>query len=313
MNIPFAPPEGSLHAQQYDALFWSMFGFSLLIVVLVASLILVFSVRFRSGSGAPRHQTGSLHRREFEIGWTAATVLLALFFFWWTASKGLVEQRLPEEALEIHVEAKQWMWKARHPGGQRELNALHLPAGQPVIVYLNSQDVIHSFYVPAFRIKQDVVPGRTSALWFEPTEPGTYRLMCAEYCGTAHSRMTGEIVVMEPKAYADWLASRPEGDTLVAEGRALFTTVGCSGCHAPNSAVHAPSLAGLYGRDVPLSDGRMVTADDVYIHDSIALPKRDVVAGYEPIMPDFGRTLSDAEISALVAYIRSIDSEGGEL
>ena len=281
MNIPFAPTEGSLHAQQYDSLFWSMFGFSLLIVVLVGTLLVVFSIRFRSGSDAPRHQTSTLHRRELEIGWTSATVILALFFFWWTASKGLVEQRLPEDALEVHVEAKQWMWKARHPGGQRELNALHVPAGQPVIVYLNSQDVIHSFYVPAFRVKQDVVPGRTSALWFTPSEPGTYRLMCAEYCGTAHSRMQGDIVVMEPEDYSRWLASRPEGDTLVAEGRALYTDGGVLGLpRAERGGARARRWTGSTGARCRCRTAGWSWPTTPTCTNSILLPKRDVVAGY---------------------------------
>lgn len=304
--IRLAPDAASVQAETFDSLFWLISALAVAVVVLVASLIVVFAIRFRSGSRAPRHRVSSLHSHEFEIGWTGAVGFLALFLFWWTASHGLRQTEMPQDAIEIHVEAKQWMWKARHPGGQRELNALHVPAGQPVVVYLNSQDVIHSFFVPAFRIKQDVVPGRTEVIWFEPTTPGSYRLLCAEFCGTAHSRMGGEIVVMEPEDYARWLEARPEGDTLAAEGRALFTSVGCSGCHAPASAVHAPPLADLYGRQVPLSDGRIVTADAAYLRDSILLPARDVAAGYEPIMPDFGRILDDAEVTALVAYIRAL-------
>ena len=170
-----------------------------------------------------------------------------------------------------------------------------------------SQDVIHSFYVPAFRLKHDVVPGRIATLSFTPTEPGTYPLECAEYCGTDHARMGGEIVVMTPEAYAGWSARQPQSDTLAREGAALFTSAGCLGCHATASSVHAPLLDGIYGRQVNLADGRVVTADEAYLRDSILQPRRDVVAGYEPIMPaDFAQILSEGEIAALVAYIREL-------
>lgn len=208
--------------------------------------------------------------------------------------------------MEIHVTAKQWMWKAAHAGGARELESLHIPVGQPVLLYLDSQDVIHSFFVPAFRLKQDVVPGRTTTLWFEATNPGTYQLLCAEFCGTGHSAMTGEIVAMEPADFARWLDNRADGAGLAAAGRNLFTTVGCSGCHAEGSAVRAPSLAGLFGRQVPLADGRSATADAAYVRDSILLPRKDVAAGYAPIMPDFAGLLDQEEVEALVAYIRSL-------
>ena len=215
----------------------------------------------------------------------------------------------PPGAMEFHVEAKQWMWKTRHPSGVREINAMHMPLGEPVKVFLNSQDVIHSFYVPAFRIKMDVVPGRTGTVWFEATKTGTYRLLCAEYCGTNHARMTGEIIVMEPAAYARWLETREGGETLADIGARLFTSAGCSGCHAEGSRVHAPNLRDLFGREIPLQDGRTVTADAAYIRDSILLPERDVAAGYEPIMPNFSGILEDGEVEALTAYIRTL-SEG---
>ena len=309
MNIPLAPADASVQAASFDTLFLVLVVLSLLIVALVGMLILVFAIRFRSGSSAPRHRVPRLFSREIEIGWTAATAFVALFLFWFAAGTTLHQIKIPANAMEVHVEAKQWMWKTRQPNGVRELNALHVPTGQPVALYLNSQDVIHSFFVPAFRIKQDVVPGRTSTAWFEATKPGIYRLMCAEYCGTDHSGMRGEIVVMAPEDYARWLEAQPQGDTLAAEGRALFTAAGCSGCHAEASAVHAPRLAGIFGRDVPLADGRIVVADEAYLTDSILLPKRDVVAGYEPIMPNFARVLDAGEVAALVAYIRALGHE----
>ncbi len=312
MNSIVSLAEASEAARDFDTLFLVLMLFSLGIVTLVSTLILVFSVRFREGSRTARHRVPRLLSREIEWGWTAATVFVALFFFWLAGSLMVRQLNPPPGAMEVHVEAKQWMWKARHPNGAREINALHVPLGEPVKLYLDSQDVIHSFFVPAFRLKQDVVPGRTATAWFTATEPGTYHLFCAEFCGTSHSQMTGEIVVMKPADFAAWLADRPEGNTLVAEGRALFTTAGCSGCHAPGSSVHAPDLHGLAGRRVPLTDGRIVTADDAYLRDSIMLPARDVVAGYEPIMPEFSEILATGEVTALVAYLRSLGLQEGE-
>jgi cytochrome c oxidase subunit 2 len=299
-------PEASEYAAHVDHLFLVLVIFSLLVVLLVGMLILVFSIRYRSGSRAPRQQMPRMLSREFEIGWTAASAFLALSFFWWLSSGGVKAITVPADALEVHVEAKQWMWKTRQANGLREIDALHVPAGQPVVVYLNSQDVIHSFYVPALRLKRDVVPGRTEVLRFKADRTGSYPLLCAEYCGTDHSVMRGTVVVMRPEDYARWLDSRPQGQTLAAEGEALFVAAGCAGCHAPGSKVHAPDLHGLYGMPVPLQDGRIVTADDAYIRDSILLPRRDLAAGYAPVMPSFAGKLDDAQVTALVAYIRSL-------
>jgi cytochrome c oxidase subunit 2 len=215
--------------------------------------------------------------------------------------------------LEIHVLAKQWMWKTQHPSGAREINALHVPIDKPVRLLMESQDVIHSFFIPAFRIKQDVLPGRDAPtqLWFQASKLGTFGLLCAEYCGTDHSAMRGRIVVMTQQDYAAWSVAQPDGDDLAHQGAALFVSRGCSGCHAAASKVHAPRLAGLYGRTVPLQDGRSVLADDAYIRDSILQPRRDIVAGYEPIMPSFAGVLDDGEIQGLIAYIKSLRNAEG--
>ncbi len=298
--------EASEYAARIDRFSLILLAISMLVAVIVGGLILGFSIRFRSGSNAARHRIPGLLSREIEIGWTAATAFAFLFLFWWLSSSGLTADGVPKDALEVHVVAKQWMWKTRQPNGVREINALHVPVNQPVVVYLNAEDVIHSFYVPDLRIKQDAVPGRTSILHFTANRPGTYDLLCAEYCGTGHSTMLGEVVVMPVAAYARWIDTRPQGETLATEGADLFTSAGCAGCHAAGAAVHAPLLDGLYGRQVPLQDGRMVTADDAYIRDSILLPRRDVVAGFAPIMPDFSKSLDDAQVTALVAYVRSL-------
>lgn len=305
----FAPQSASGTADDFDLMFLILTIFSGLVVAGVATLVLVFAIRFRSGSGVTRHKVKGLSRREFEIVWTSLTAFAALFFFWFAASLFLRNADPPADAMEVHVEAKQWMWKAKHENGARELGSLHVPLGRPTVLYLNSQDVIHSFFVPAFRVKQDVVPGMTTTLGFTPNRTGTFPLFCAEYCGTGHSMMLGEVVVMEQADFARWLNSRPGADELVDRGRVLFTEAGCAGCHDPDSGVHAPDLRGVYGRQVPLADGRVVTADAAYLQDSILQPNRDIVAGFNPIMPDFTGLLDLDEIAALVAYLRALGKD----
>ena len=280
-----------------------------LIMLLVAGLLVGFSVRYRQGSKAQRGPLPALVKKEVEVGWTAATLFLAVFLFAWAGATELGVVKSRPDAIEIHVLAKQWMWKTQHANGAREINALHLPRGTPVRLLMTAQDVIHSFYVPAFRLKQDVLPGRITELGFTPTATGEYHLFCAEYCGTLHARMTGTVVVMEPEDFARWLAAQPEADDLAREGRELFTALGCAGCHAPSAAVHAPDLAGLYGRPVHLADGRTVTADEAYLRDSILMPARDIVAGFQPLMPSFAGLIGEDELMRLIAYIRSLDQE----
>ena len=310
MNSSFSLPEASTHAVTVDRIFYLLLFLSGATVVLVFGLILLFAVRYRRGSSAKRGPMPDLLSHEFEIGWTLATLLTFAFLFWWVSSADLSSLAAPAGALEIHVVAKQWMWKTQHSNGAREINALHVPLNKPVHLLMSSQDVIHSFFVPAFRVKKDVLPGRDTDVWFQATKTGVFPLLCAEYCGTNHSMMRGKIIVMRQEDYAKWLVQQPEGDDLAHEGAKLFVAQGCSGCHAGSSNVHAPRLDGLYGRAVQLSDGRTVKADDAYIRDSILEPKRDVVAGYEPIMPSFKGLLDDGEIQSLAAYIRSL--AGGE-
>jgi cytochrome c oxidase subunit 2 len=278
-------------------------------MLLVFTLVLVLAIRYRRGSAAKRGPLPEIVSREFEIGWTSATLFLFAFLFWWAASADLGSLAAPAGALEIHVVAKQWMWKTQHPNGAREIDALHIPVDKPVRLVMTSQDVIHSFFVPAFRVKQDVVPGREAEIWFQATKTGVFPLLCAEYCGTDHSMMRGRIIVMRQEDYADWLTKQPEGDDLAHVGAKLFVARGCSGCHDDASKVHAPKLAGLYGRSVQLSDGRQIKADDGYIRDSILQPKRDITAGFEPIMPSYAGLLDDGEIQSLTAYIRSLASQ----
>ncbi|MBV1795658.1 cytochrome c oxidase subunit II [Siccirubricoccus sp. G192] len=303
------PQAASEQAARVDLLFIGLLVISGAILLLVAGLLLVFCLRYRRGSSAPRGLLPGFLRRDVEIGWTTGTLFLALFLFWWAGATQLRAKDPPAGALEIHVAAKQWMWKARHPNGAREINALHVPRGEAVRLVMTSQDVIHSFFVPAFRLKQDVIPGRFTEMWFRATEPGEYRLFCAEFCGTDHARMGGTVTVMQPEDYARWAAAQPQEENLAEEGARLFTALGCSGCHAPASAVHAPLLAGAYGRMVHLADGRTIRADEAYIRDSILQPKRDVVAGFEPIMPSFEGLVDQGDLQRLVAYVQSLRGE----
>jgi cytochrome c oxidase subunit 2 len=305
-NFKLLLSQASINSQQVDIAFFSVFGIAAAIFLLLFALLVIFSIRYRRGSAAFRGPLPKSLRREIEIGWTTATVFLAIFIFWWFVGGNALPPRAAPDQLEIHVVAKQWMWKTEHPDGAREINELHIPVRTPIRLVMTSQDVIHSFYVPAFRLKQDVLPARSTELVFTPTQTGTFHLFCAEFCGTQHSHMTGGVVVMTEPDYAAWLRTQPHGDTLVREGEALYAKFGCGACHSADSRVHAPKLAGLYGNTVTLQDGRQFKADDTYIRRSIEHPRDNLVAGYAPIMPSYAQLADTAEVEALLAYVKSL-------
>jgi cytochrome c oxidase subunit II len=294
------------YAVHVDRLFYLLSAVAGIVVVLVSALIIVFLARYHRGSRAPRGATPDKLDHEIEIGWTVATLFAFLFLFWWAASDQLTALTPPKDALEIHVVAKQWMWRIQHPSGAREINELHVPANTNVRLAMTSQDVIHDLYLPALRLKQDILPDRYTYLWFNANKTGIFHLTCAEFCGTDHSLMAGRLVVVTPADYARWTAAQPEGDDLAHKGAAVFRSLGCSGCHTPGSRVHAPDLHGLYGRPVQLADGRTVTADEAYLRDCILLPGKNRVAGFPPIMPDFTGTVSQGDVVELVAYLKSL-------
>ena len=265
-------------------------------------------VKYRRGSKATRREIPEWLGHEIEIGWTLATLFLFLFIFWWAGTRELTALAPPQDALEIHVVAKQWMWRVQHPSGARELDELHVPSGTPVRLAMTSEDVIHDLYLPALRLKQDILPDRYTYLWFTATKTGTFHLTCAEYCGTDHSVMAGKLVIVAPQDYARWTAEQPQGDDLAHQGEALFRSLGCSGCHTPGSSVHAPDLHGVYGHLIQLTDGRTVTADEAYLRDSILLPNKDIVAGYSPIMPSFSGVATEDQLVELLAYLKSLSS-----
>jgi cytochrome c oxidase subunit 2 len=307
------PRSASTLAPRTDALYFALVALSAAIVTLVLVLIVSFALRYRRGSSAPRGPLPPIVQREFEVGWTVATLFAFLFFFWWAGSNQISQLPPPQSAMEIHVVAKQWMWKLQHPNGMREINTLHVPVNEPVRLVMTSQDVIHSFSVPDFRIKQDILPGRYVESWFEATKIGDFRLFCTQFCGTAHPGMIGSIIVMSQPDFAAWLAAQPATGDLVAEGRALFVSLGCAGCHTPGGPVHAPDLAHIFGRKVPLANGDFALVDDAYIRDRILFPKENPPAGYYPVMPSFKDEVDDGEILALTAYIRSLGAQTGAL
>jgi len=286
-----------------DVLFYAMLALTGLVALGVFVVMLVFAIRYRAGSAADRSNPPA-KSRWLELGWTFTPLAIFVGIFFWAAAVYGGFYRGDPGAATIYVVGKQWMWKIEHANGRREIDELHLPLGQPVRLVLSTEDVIHSFFVPAFRIKQDAVPGRYTSIRFTPTREGEYWLHCAEYCGTDHARMGGRVVVMAPSAFAQWLERGNTNASLAAQGYELFRRLGCSGCHAAGSTVHAPELAGIYGRTVHLANGGAVTADEAYLRDSILLPKRDVVAGYEPIMPSFQGQVDEGQLAALISYLK---------
>jgi cytochrome c oxidase subunit 2 len=308
MNLDLWPRSASEYARSVDWLVAALTAFSGLLVLVLSVFVIVFAIRYRRGSPADR--SGRRRRSAWrEFGWTAPLVVIAFVLFGWSGALYLEQQQAPADALEVYGIGKQWMWKFQHHGGQREINELHVPVGQPVKLILRSQDVIHSFFVPAFRVKQDVLPGRLTTIWFNATRPGQYHLMCAEYCGTAHSRMRGRVVALEGADYAHWLARQAPQPSLAARGERLSRSLGCTGCHGPNAHVRAPSWVGLFGRPVPLAGGGTIVANEAYLRDSIVLPTRHIVAGYRPIMPSFAGQVADEDVSALIEYIKSLADE----
>jgi cytochrome c oxidase subunit II len=302
-------PSASANAPSTDLLLACLAAVSIAVLILVFWLLLSYVVRYRASSPVARGDVAN-KTFGFEMSWTAATLVVFFGLFLWGAFLYVRLFQSPTNVMRIYVVAKQWMWKVEYPGGQHEINALHVPVNRPVELLMASEDVIHDFFVPAFRVKHDVLPGRYETLWFSADRPGTYHLFCAQFCGLDHAAMTGQVVVMSPPDYQRWLQQNEGGDTLASAGGVLFMRYGCSGCHGGNGTVRAPSLNGLYGSPVPLSDGSTVIADDRYIRDSILQPRRQIVASYQPVMPSFAGVIPEDDLLKLLAYIKSLAVEG---
>jgi cytochrome c oxidase subunit II len=303
-NFPLWPARASTMAGSVDALFVFLITLSVLMTVAIFTLILVFAVIYRRRPGV--HAEPIEGSTPLELTWSIIPLAIFLFIFAWGAVIYFKERTPPGGAATVYVVAKQWMWKLQHEEGQREINELHVPVGRDVKMIMTSQDVIHSFYVPAFRIKQDVLPGRYTTAWFHATKAGTYHLFCAEYCGTQHSGMVGQIVVMDPAAYEAWLSGGGSSGSLATSGQTLFAQLGCATCHRSDALGRGPNLVGVFGKPVLLEDGRTVMADENYIRESILSPSAKIVNGFKPIMPVFQGLVSDEQLNALVEYVKSL-------
>lgn len=301
-------------ARETDWLLGSLVGTSALVLLLVLGLMFIYVVRYRHDSPLDRGDIATKTWR-IEVGWTGATLVIFFGLFVWGANL-FIRINLPQDdPLTINVIGKQWMWKVEHPGGQKEIDTLHIPVDRNVQLLLTSEDVIHDFGLPAFRLKRDVLPGRLEAMWLRADKLGDYRVYCDQFCGTDHSSMIGTVTVMPPEAYQAWLESNGTSTDLAAAGQAVFIRYGCAGCHQAGlsgggGTVRAPSLNGLFGSPVPLADGTTVTADEKYIHDSILYPAAQIVASYDPVMPSFKSVIAEEDLVRVVAYIKSLSSGG---
>ncbi|MGD8377258.1 MAG: cytochrome c oxidase subunit II [Acidobacteriota bacterium] len=309
-DLPLWPARAATSAGKVDALFLFLVAITLFFSLLIATLVVWFGIRYRSRGGTrkavPVH--GSL---ALELIWTLIPLALAMVIFGWGAHVYMSLKRPPDEAMDVHVVGKQWMWKLQHPGGRREINELHVPVGRPVRLLMTSEDVIHSFFVPAFRIKMDVYPGRYTETWFEATKPGRYHLFCTEYCGTKHSEMIGWVEVMEPADFQAWL-SGDAGISMASAGERLFTNLGCITCHHEDPGARGPSLHNLFGSEVHLEGGTVLTADESYIRQSILDPSSQLVKDYKPIMPTFRGLVSEEGVLQLMEYIKTLTDEETE-
>jgi len=318
-RLGLMPPQASTVAGQVDLLYAFLLLVSAFFSILIAGAVIGLSIKYRRRPGEfvrTPHIHGST---ALEIAWSIIPFGITMIMFFWGAHLFITLKRPPDNALQVNVVGRQWMWKVQHLEGRREINELHVPLGRPVKVTLTSEDVIHSFYVPAFRIKQDAVPGRYTTTWFEATKIGSYHLFCAEYCGTVHSGMIGQVVVMEPAAYQAWLAGdgadgatagAAGGISVTATGEGLFGQLGCATCHQAGSVL-GPQLAGLPGTSVTLQDGSSIKADDDYLRESILNPQAKLVKGFAPVMPTFKGQVSEEQLLALIAYIKSLGSSAG--
>jgi cytochrome c oxidase subunit 2 len=299
----FRPDAAATAAGRVDLLLLFLTAVSVFFTVLILVLIVYFALRYRRRS-EDEIPPEAKQRIWLEITWTIIPFGIVMVMFVWGSHLYVWMKRPPKDAIEMNVVGKQWMWKVQHPGGQSEIDELHVPAGRAVKLVMSSQDVIHDFSIPAFRIKQDVLPGSFVTEWFEATKPGEYHLFCAEYCGTGHSRMVGRVVVMAPEQYQDWLASVAPGEAPAVAGSRLFTSLGCAQCHGQV----APTLAGLFGRNVQLQDGSARTADEQYLRESILNPPEQVVRGYPVVMPSYRGQIDEEQLGQLIAYIKSLGS-----
>jgi len=309
--VPLFPDQASTFAWQVDLLYFYLIAVSVAFSIPIVVGIFFFAIRYREREkyATPDQLHGSI---VLETTWSIIPFVVSMTIFLGGAYVYFNQYTPPQDAMEIYVVGKQWMWKMQHGTGQREINELHVPLGRKIKLTMTTEDVLHDFFVPAFRTKADIVPGRYTYLWFEPTKVGKYHLFCAEYCGLNHSGMGGWIYVMDPKDFDNWLAGNVSGGTPVEIGQDLFQNkLGCASCHAGGPQQRGAKLEGIYGKEVKLVGGRTVTADDTYIRNSILNPTADIVEGFQPIMPTFKGQVTDEQLNGLVAYIKSLSGVTG--
>jgi len=304
-GTPLFPESASTMASRVDSLYFFLLALSTFFSLLIAGLIVFYAVKTRrraADSVGSQIQGGLV----LELTWTIVPLLITMVIFVWGASVFFAMSRPPDETINIYVVGKQWMWKFQHLDGQREINELHVPVGRPVKLIMTSEDVIHDVFVPAFRIKADVVPGRYTHLWFQSTKPGRYRLFCAEYCGTKHSGMIGQVVVMDPSEYQTWLSGGASEGSLASAGAKLFQDLACNTCHRPDAQGRGPVLEGLFGKTVTLQNGETLTVDEAYVRESILQPAAKIASGFQPIMPTFQGLVTEEQLLELIEYVKSL-------
>lgn len=310
--VPFIPESASTFSGDVDALYFYISGVTVFFTLLISLVIIFFVIRYRRRNPfeIPRPVEGST---KLETLWSVIPLLIAMSIFVWGAKVYYEQYRPPTNAMEVYVVGKQWMWKFQHSTGQREINELHVPLGRKIKLIMTTEDVIHDLFVPAFRIKADVVPGKYTSLWFEATKPGRYHLFCAEYCGMNHSGMGGYVVVMAPTEFDNWLSGNVNQMSPAAAGQQLYESLGCASCHGGRAeGGRGPALLGLFGSNVSLSNGQTLKAGESYLRESILNPQAKIAAGFGPIMPAFQGQLNEEQLLHVVAYLKSLSTPAPE-
>ncbi|MBX7246068.1 MAG: cytochrome c oxidase subunit II [Candidatus Sumerlaeaceae bacterium] len=306
-GLQFFPEAASTMAGKVDALYFYIVAVSVFFTVGIVLVAIMLAVKYRR---RPENMVATqIHGNlPLEIIWSVIPLGLVTVMFFWGAKLFNEQEMAPKNSMDILVTGKKWMWKFQHANGKREINVLHIPVNKPVRLTMGSEDVIHDLFVPAFRVKHDVMPGRLSNVWFEATKTGSFHLFCNQYCGTEHSRMVGKVIVMEQNAYQAWLGG-DTGESPVKSGEKLFTSLGCATCHLSNNAGRGPVLVGIAGKSIELLGGAKVVADDKYLYESITEPAAKIVTGYQPIMPTFKGLATEEQVLQLVAYVKSLKAD----
>jgi len=306
-GIPIRPQPGSTIAEGVDRLHFFLTGVTLFFTLVIFSTIFYFAIKYRRRSEYERPAETKTFL-PLELAWTLIPVLLCAVVFTWSSSLYFQNSRAPNASMEIFVVGKQWMWHLQHPEGPREIDELHVPLGVPVKLTMTSEDVIHDFFIPAFRVKKDVLPGRYSSIWFQATQLGTFHFFCSQYCGAEHAEMIGWVYVMTPADYAVWLSGGVKGESMTQAGARLFNQYGCDTCHKPDGTGKGPSLDGVFGKPQKLKDGRALLVDETFVRQAITNPNSMPLQDYAPVMPTFQGQLNEEQILQLMAYVKSLGS-----